>query len=247
MWTALNATGGVLIAWQLHVWYRTAKVYGRSAFNEAFHLMVKVSWRTSRRFRLLAGLAGIGSALLATICPGLLPPTPLGLWFAAAICAVTSSVLPPAAILLGCSHGANHGLYAQVAWAVLPFNMAHLLDMYELRPLPRGPLHEGNHRALPSSSWLLVVMRLAGIVPLIVLDTRTSTEPVRAEISFILSREQLSRKTIFVVGQLGECPALEEFRPWIGGALPAVRIVRESEVQQALKKVRTQWLRGASA
>lgn len=143
--------------------------------------------------------------------------------------------VPPAAVVLTVSGAEGVKLDRIVDYAMNPLRVVSLLQRN------RVAFHLGPSRTFDSfrtgrySKWWSVVERLVEIAPLIVMDTRCETDPVKEEVERLITMN-MTDKVMFVTGKNGECPVLKtivETHPAF--ASRKILIAREQEVVPILK------------
>ena len=117
---------------------------------------------------------------------------------------------PPAALLRGASTEQSVNLLGSLAFGARPYRVVSLLDLQRSSLPKRLFLGFVNKRLLGGYDWQRVVTNLIDHTPVIVIDTRVSSEAVKIEFCELFKTVQRLRKTIFVVENDGTCPVLRE-------------------------------------
>jgi len=116
---------------------------------------------------------------------------------------------PPAVLILAKSSQETADLVRMVSMAVHPLRVVALLDTKRTgRDMGTFSLFTDNIRTDSDREWQKVVDILLESVPAVILDTRTESPPVSHEVAKIINSQRL-KQTLFIVGPLGEAPALE--------------------------------------
>ena len=231
-----------LLAATLVQWLATIRAYRRLSL-ELIWQMVRLALRTIKVFLLIVGLFGIFGAIGSLLLPDYFLPLPFLYQFALGFSAVTSVCLPPSVLLLGASKARNAGLYNEIMWGIAPLKLTHMLNDFEFGAVHGEPLHQFSYRALPSASWEAIVHQFMESVPIVVIDTRTTTPSVLRETRILLS-SSLRSKTIFIVESSRGSSAAMLVRSSMNDPLLPICAVTPNQLAPFLKNVRNRLLFG---
>jgi hypothetical protein len=165
----------------------------------------------------------------------ILPPIPLGFVLAGVIAFVGYSCLPPTILFLAPSRSQQRKLALEMIRALRPHRAVFLLsDDLSVGIYDQADFSRDNLRTPKDVDWRDVVHPLIDIIAMVVIDTRVDSPPVSEEIARLISTNSLA-KTVFVVGNRGESPALQRAIKDCPANEPA-RTVSENELVVFTKK-----------
>ncbi|MCH7229146.1 hypothetical protein [Haloferula sp. A504] len=194
----LNSFGGLMLAFAVLRLIATIRAYRgiqRCPFGRAFFLSV----RSARGLLNVVFIpATITTAILHQVSPGVFLPMPLWFGFGLSGIALSSSILPPSLLVLGCSCPSTLGFTSAVFQGFIPLRILHLLRQSGSDEVTRNDLRDGSNRVF--TDWRGAVVHAVGFVPVIVIDLRSYTGPVHFELNHLFETGACKR-TFFIVDE----------------------------------------------
>ncbi|MCP4372325.1 MAG: tetratricopeptide repeat protein [Deltaproteobacteria bacterium] len=222
------------LGWQLHQWFVTKKLYKIITLKLIFKVYSYVL-KTPKAYQLFLPLVSI--ILFGIVFPafGIKYHT---IFIVSLVLFHTqvflSQGVPPAVIFLSNSIYKSGFLLKDIKRGIYPYRIVYLLDPQLTQSYKKSSFDLDNFRTIFDKYWQEIVYSLTEIVPFIVLDTRIPSKGVIEEIEYIFRTGKQS-KTIFIVGENGEEPALKRAKNKPLNI--ALRKVREKEVITILKEL----------
>lgn len=146
---------------------------------------------------------------------------------------------PPHAIVLGESSRATGRILGVVSSCYLPLRVVALLDRQRTGSFVGSfSWLTDDLRTESDHDWLEVVESMEDVVSVIVLDARTESPVVIEEVKRILSSADRLKRTIFIISDEGEAPALRANGINCTDPGPEFKLVTEDEFLPQLRGVR---------
>lgn len=175
-------------------------------------------------------------ALAGMYIPDYFPPLPPTLFIMLGASAVSTLSVPPAVLLLASSTNTNAQLVFDAGLAVFPLRVVHLIQP---KPIDSDFISDeifalDTLRTISDSAWQSVVHPLMDSVPIVVVDTRTTSPAIVVEIARMLNPAR-RRKAVFIVDHDGSRPAMDAV---VGpNCQPAVQYVAVDKVALLLRSM----------
>ncbi len=199
---------GLFLAPCIIQWRLTVRLYGELPLRFVLP-NVRQILRTKKAFLLIAAALAPFEVLGGACLPEWFPPLPP--WFATLGILVASYLAtPPAVLLLASSRKANIGMIFDADMATAPMSLVHLIepDSESLAASDIDFVRFNSRRTVKDDRWRDAVDVYMDMVPIIVIDTRIASPAIVHETKNLLASER-RRKTLFIVGENKEQPALE--------------------------------------
>lgn len=197
----------LILAPGAHSWYRTHLLFGRIDGHMIRQMLYLC--RFTGHLRVLGlSIAAILCLISIRIFGVPIPSGVMAAMVSVALVPFLRLTTPPAVLFLAGSSNRATNIFWRLNLMVRPLRAVALLDPHRMGPLGKM-LRLDLMRTSSENTWKSMIHRLMDIAQVYVADTVHRTGPVRYE-AFLLLAPERAMRSVFICGDDGQCPSLEE-------------------------------------